>query len=374
MATEPEFPYGGAGDSRAAGLALQTRFRRHAGSLVANHRSPLYARLMYGAADDLAAGGVVADLFEGISTPPGAVPQLRLMAAMHQLVLSDGAPDLARFYPSAGGTEPPDDSWAAAENALRANFDWIKGLGLTVQTNEPGRSAVLFAVLLWLTDRYRLAIRLLELGASAGLNLLADRYCYVAGGEVYGEPTSSLRFEEPWRPPPPIRLRDAAANLRISDRAGCDRSPLDPREAEDRMRLVSYIWPDEPDRIRRIEAAMDIAARAPVPVIRGDASEWLPGALAGRRAGELTVVWHSLVRQYVEPEEWVALQSALREARAAAPELPIVRVGMEPDLDHLAAIELAIDEPGDASPIRLAACGDHGPPVIWERSAARQYD
>lgn len=74
-----QLPYGGAGDTQAGSLQLSARFRRHADSLVRSGRSPLYIRLMRAAADDIDAGGLVARLFAGISTPPGSVPQLRLM-------------------------------------------------------------------------------------------------------------------------------------------------------------------------------------------------------------------------------------------------------------------------------------------------------
>lgn len=322
---------------------------------------------MYGAADDLDAGGIVAELLQGIDTPPGSVPQLRLLAALHELVLTGAAPELGRFYPTAGGGDQPDGAWSAAHDALIENFAWIKvRLERTVQTNEPGRSAVLFGVLLWLTVRYRLAIRLLEVGASAGLNLLADRYCYVVGGAQLGDPSSAIRFQEPWRPPPPISLPDAMRRLRIAARAGCDRAPLDPSDREHRLRLLSYIWPDEPERIRRIELALELATREPAPVVRSAAVQWLPGALQRRRAGELTVIWHSLFRQYVSSEEWTELELSVAAARAADPGRPIVWVGMEPSVSHLAGIEVTLGEDSATAPQRLARCGDHGPPVSWE--------
>jgi hypothetical protein len=370
MSASSDLSYGGAGDSRAGGLQLSDRFRRHADSLVAAHRSPLYARLMHAAADDLVTGGVVAELFERIPVPPGSVPQLRLLAALHELVLAGGAPNLARFYPSAGGTEPPDRTWEAAATALSENFEWIEQrLERTVQTNEPGRSAVLFAVLLWLTDRHGLPIRLLEIGASAGLNLLADRFCYVVDGEPLGDPSSPVRFDDPWRPGPEIRAHGAARSLRISARAGCDRAPLDPRDPEHQLRLVSYIWPDELERIRRLRAALELAARAPVAITSSAAADWLPEALGERREGELTVIWHSLFRQYVSPEEWAALEREVATGLESEPRRPIAWVGMEPRLDHLVGIEVTLREHPHAPALHLASCGDHGPPVIWARAS-----
>jgi hypothetical protein len=203
-----------------AGRTLADRFRAHARALVTGGRSPLYAELMAAAADDLDRGGVVARLFAGLPAPRGSVPQLRLMAALHELVLAGSVPELARFYPSAGGERPPQGAWPWARAALNDHFDWIRErLPRTVQTNEVGRSTVLYGVLLWLADASERRLRLLEIGASAGLNLRADRYAYDVGEAMLGDPSSAVRFQEPWRPGPQIDL--AAAQ----DRCG---SPIAP--------------------------------------------------------------------------------------------------------------------------------------------------
>jgi hypothetical protein len=355
-----QLPYGGAGDSRAGSASLADRFRRHAESLVQSGRSPLYVRLMRAAADDLDRGGQVARLFDGIPAPPGSVPQLRLMGALHYLVLSGQAPGLAAFYPSAGGEEPPGGVWPAARATIDEHFEQIRTrLRRTVQTNEPGRSAVLFPGLLWLTARHRRPIRLLEVGASAGLNLLADRYAYVVGGRELGDPDSPLRFVEPWAPPPPIDLPAAAAALSIAARAGCDPAPLDPSRPDDQLTLLSYIWPDELPRIERMRTALSVAARDPVPVAAGHGSQWLPGALAAACDDELTVVWHSVMRQYVEPDEWAAIERALLERPG------VVRLSMEPAFANHMGMQLTVHDPAGAPATLLAACDDHGLPIRW---------
>ena len=361
MIDRSQLPYGGAGDAQAGRLELSDRFRRHADSLVSSGRSPLYIVLMRAAADDIDARGVVARLFAGIPTTPGSVPQLRLMGALHYLVLSGEAPALAAYYPSAGGDRPVDGVWPVAETAMEEHFDQVRArLHRTVQTNEPGRSAVLFAGLLWLTDRHRRPIRLLEVGASAGLNLRADRYSYVVAGRELGDAASPLRFEDPWTPPPPIDLEATASALRIVARAGCDLSPLDPTRADDRLTLLSYIWPDETRRIDRMRAALSVAERDPIPVAAARASEWLRSALDEVRDGELTIVWHSVMRQYVEPDEWAAIERAL-ERRPDA-----VRLSMEPAFAQHARMQLTVHDPASAPEMRLALCDDHGLPIRWE--------
>jgi hypothetical protein len=354
-----------------ASPTLGDRFRAHARALVAGCRSPLYAELMAAAADDLDRGGVVARLFAGLPVPRGSVPQLRLMAALHELVLAGSVPELARFYPSAGGESPAQWAWPPARAALNDHFEWIRErLPRTVQTNEVGRSTVLYAVLLWLADGSERRLRLLEIGASAGLNLRADRYAYHVGDSTLGDPSSAVRFHEPWQPGPRIDLAAAQDRLRISHRAGCDLAPLDPSLADDRRRLLSYIWPDEPERLQRLQAALAIAARDPLPIARSPASEWLSAELERRRSGELTIVWHSIVRQYVPDEEWTAVIESLREASATRPDSPIVRVAMEPRRDHVVNFAVSLHAEPDGPGQILARCGDHGPPVIWKPPAA----
>ncbi|MEA2478399.1 MAG: hypothetical protein QOJ07_321 [Thermoleophilaceae bacterium] len=351
------------GAVRGPDPTLPERFRRHAASLEHGGRSPLCIALMRGAADDIEAGGPVARLFDGVATPPGSVPALRLLAALHHLVLSGDAPELATFYPSAGGARPPAGVWPAALAALEAGHDRVAGrLTRTVQTNDPGRASVLYAALLWLTERHGLPIRLLEIGASAGLNLHADRYCQVVDGAELGDPASPLRFDEPWRRAPD--LRDAARRLRVVERAGCDLAPLDPGDPGDRMTLLSYLWPDEPERIDRMSAALAVAARDPAPVTAAPAGSWLPGILAATGEPALTVVWHSLLRQYVDPAEWTALEAAF--AQAPRDRGPVVWVSMEPTDDHLRNVALTVRESPDGAERRLARCGDHGPPVVWD--------
>ncbi len=360
MSQTPQLPYGGAGDTEAGRLGLSARFRGHADALVRSERSPLYIRLMGAAADDIDAGGVVARLFAGIPVPPGSVPQLRLMGALHYLVLAGHAPALAAFYPSAGGDRPVDDVWPVAEAAMEEHFDQVRArLHRIVQTNEPGRSAVLFAGLLWLTDRHRRPIRLLEIGASAGLNLLADRFSYVVDGRELGDPASTLRFVDPWSPPPPIDLAAAASALRVVARAGCDLSPLDPTRPDDQLTLLSYIWPDELHRIDRMRAALSVAERGPVPVAARRGSEWLTEALNTGGEDALTVVWHSVMRQYVDEEEWDAIERALEDRPGA------VRLSMEPARSQHARMRLTVYDPVGAPEMVLAVCDDHGLPIRW---------
>jgi hypothetical protein len=316
---------------------LPGRFRRQADAMERGGRSPLYVALIREAADDIEAGGPVAKLFEGIDVPPGSVPSLRLMGALHYLALSGRAPL----------------SLAAVDD----HFDEIhERLHRTVQTNDVGRSAVLYAALLWLVDRHALPVRLLEIGASAGLNLLADRYSYVVGGVELGDPASPVRLAEPLERSPDVDLPAAAARLRVVSRAGCDLAPLDPRSLDDRLTLMSYIWPDEPERLERTRAALELAANDPPPVTRSGAAEWLRG-VEPPRDGALTVIWQSVFRQYLSDDQWADLEAAHPDGA--------VWLRMEPTGDSKADAELTVCEARGEPPRRLALCSHHGAPVVW---------
>ena len=360
-------PFGGGRDQDAGNRSLAERVCRHADTLERGRRSPLYVTLMRGAAVDLDRGGVVAELFAGLPAAPGSVPALRLMAALHRLVLAGGAPELAAHYPSAGGSRLPHEAWPLAAAALRDNFEAIRArLTLTVQTNEPGRAAALYGGLLWLHERHGLPIRLLEVGASGGLNLLADRFGYRVGGETLGEGDSPLTFVEPWIGSPVPAPALTARAMRVTERGGCDIAPLDLASTEDRLTLRSYLWPDEPDRLARVDAALAVAADDPPQVVACAAERWLAQILDTPRSGELTVIWQSVVRQYVGAESWATIEHAIQAAGlAATAQTPLAWLTMEPGEDPLGGFVLSATTWPDATTRQLAIAADHGPPVRW---------
>ena len=344
-------------------------FRARAAVLERDGRSRLYVELMRGAGDDADAGGIVATIFDGDPATPGSVPELRLLAALHHLVLSGGAPELARYFPSAGGDAPPSGAWAVARRALAAHEAFIRDRARhTVQTNEPGRCAALYGGLLWLSERHGLALRLLEIGASAGLNLNADRFRYVVGGEPLGDPSSTLELHEPWHGVPVAEPVAAAARLEVAERGGCDRAPIDPTSQEGRLALRSYIWPDEPERLDRVMRAASIAAQHPVAIDRRSAAAWLAVRLADARPDMLTVVWQSVVNQYLDDGERAAIHSAFASAAAS----PLAWLTLEPPAagSEADSFELRCRErpegDGSGEARLLAHSGYHGPPVIWQ--------
>jgi hypothetical protein len=285
------------------------------------------------------------------------------MAALHYLVLRGQAPALAAYFPSSGGREAPAGAWPVAAATLAERFEEVRErLRHGVQTNEPGRSAALYGGLLWASERLRAPLRVLEIGASAGLNLLADRFAYVVGGELLGEPDSPLRFEEPWRGVPVSDPAAAARRLDVAERRGCDPAPIDARAPGARELLMSYVWPDEPERLARLQSALALASTDSTSVERAAASRWLAGLLSELRA-PATVVTQSVMWQYLSGSEQAAITAAIEAGAACA---PLAWLSLEPGDDATRRFELVARVlPGDER-VLLARCNDHGPPVEWQ--------
>ena len=328
--------------------------------------SPLYAALLEGLAADAESGGIAATLLAPYAGEPLAtVPGLRLLAAVHRLVLEGRLPRLAAFYPTVGGTEPPERAWPSFHSVLVEHADELRPLiAAPLQTNETGRSALLYGGALVVVARTGLPLRLLEVGASAGLNLRMDHFGYRVGGRLLGDPSSPLVLDEPWlgAPPAPVNTR-----LRIVERRGCDPFPIDPASDDGAIRLASLIWAD-PARLARLRAAIAVAEQVPAVVDAATADDWLAERLAEPAPGAATVVWHSVVRQYVDPGRWRRVGDLLARAGAfATVDAPVAHLAFEPDIsadgDYTFSLRLTLWPGGRTE--TLATAGGHGTPVRW---------
>ena len=343
--------------------AVRDAFRQQAQSCAALG-SPLMARLMAGLADALAHGDPVSDAMLGWAGDPASradsVP-LRLAGGLHALVLSGQDPDLAAAY-----ARPDADPTAAALAAIRRHpATLLAWLASPPQTNEVRRSAVLIATAQWLTECFGLPLILSELGASAGLNLLWDHYALAVGGQTFGPPDPVLTLTPDWTGPlPPF------ATPHVTARRGVDLNPPDP--VSDRLRLLAYLWADQPDRIARTRAALDLAAKLRPPVDRGDAGAWLETRLADPQDGALHLVFHTVAWQYFPPQTTSRALAALDGAGARATgSAPLARLGMEADgsTEPGAALTLTL-WPGEKV-IPLGRADFHGRWVDWTAPAPR---
>jgi hypothetical protein len=320
----------------------------------AEHRSPMYADLLMRCAEDVEHDGPVAALLSSRDgLPPQQVLPLRLLGGVHALVLQRLAPELGLYYPSVGGTATDaEDRWRAFLGIVVEQADALQPwLDRTPQTNEPGRSAALLGALRvsarTVGDR---PVRVFEFGSSAGLNLRFDALPIGPGK------------------PMDTALPAAVAPLVVDERHGADLHPIDPTTPDGRLRLTAYVWADDLPRFERLRTALDVAARVAATVEELRAEELLRGVHV--RPGHLTVVWHSIVWQYLDLDERQAVSDELqRLADEATSDAPFAHVSLEPDPElvgrgmlrneiRLRVWPHAIDEVLGLAPA-------HGVPVQW---------
>jgi len=320
---------------------LARRLRRQA-AWCAELGSPLYSSLLESAADDLQLEGPVWGVLAGFEEEQGgAALALRLMGAVHRLVLDDTLPELARHYPSTGGGGDAGAAWAVFRQALVDHRTRIRELlASSCQTNEVGRSAALLGGFLEVAHRTGLPLRILEIGASAGLNLRWDRYRYESSEGAWGDATSPVRFTHSFDEPPPMnRSADVVARM------GCDLEPIDPTSTEGALILRSFIWADQLARMALLDGAIEIAAGMPFEIERVDAGAFLERELARPVRGTATVVYHSVFIQYVPAIGRQRIQAAIEGAQRTAPHgAPVHYLRMEPGQSAEARFEIRLDD------------------------------
>ncbi|HEY4331031.1 MAG TPA: DUF2332 domain-containing protein, partial [Ilumatobacteraceae bacterium] len=288
---------------------------------------------------------------------------LRYLATAHRLALAGDAPLLARHYPSCGGAWDGADITADfLATAARQRQEFVGGVRRNVQTNEVARAAVLASSFALIARRHGAAIDMLEIGSSAGLLSRWDLYHYDTGRSELGDRSSPVSFGPSWwttNPP------DLDVEVRVRHRAASDITPIDCTTADGRLTMLSFIWPDQLERIERLRAALTIAARAPLAVEAADAGSWLARQLArGPQVGAATVVFHSIVWQYLPPATRDGVRESLASAGAlASDEAPLLWLRMEPDTAEHANVRVTT-WPGAAEEV-IAAVGYHGAGIQW---------
>ncbi len=312
-----------------AGTGVRAAFAKQAAICTASG-APFTGRLcgLIGARLDRTStiGRRVMDWTGNPSHEGDALP-LRLAGGLHALARSGQNAALTAVYPPNVAPLDDDRLWDVVTGALGAEAatlaPWLDG---PPQTNEVGRSGGLMAGLLVLSDRFGLPFALHELGASAGLNTRLDRYAYQLGTTAAGDPASSVRLAPEWRgASPPV------ADVRVARRSGVDRKPLDPTDPATRETLSAYVWADQRERLARLEAALDIAAKTSARIDEADAADWLETALpAEPEPGVCRVVMHTIAFQYFPPEVQARVRARIEAAGTlATPEAPVAWLSYE---------------------------------------------
>ena len=254
--------------------------------------SPLYAELARTYADDPLVAAIAGD-----HKPYWEVP-LRLFGGVHYLAL-------------AGRVAAP---WTRFRDVLAEHRDWLARwvAEQPVQTNEVQRSWALLPAFLSVADGRPLD--LVELGASAGLNLFWDRHRYRYGRATWGRSDARLELAGKADGGPPEELFRRSVDVRR--RVGIDRHPVDVTTDEGALLLQAFVWPDQEPRLERLRRAIDVVRAHPPELVQGDFVELLSGLLERRAEDALTVVFHSAAVAYLDDDARSRLGDALEEAGA----------------------------------------------------------
>jgi hypothetical protein len=264
-------------------MPVAERYRRFAAE--ASGRSPLYQRLAMGVAGDR-------DLLALLERLPPAKQQPNLLFAAVQYL---------------GGSQPTFDAFRAF---VLDHADQVAATmaARRTQTNEVGRCALLLPSLATLPG----PLALVELGASAGLCLLPDRYAYRYGTAVVGDPASPVRLTCQPRGPVPV----PAAPPEVVWRRGIDLAPVDLHDPAAVRWLEACVWPDQPHRLARLRAAIRVARANPPLVVQGDLLEQVAPVVAQAPVGATVVVFHSAVTAYLASPDRRRLAALLAELPA----------------------------------------------------------
>ncbi len=286
---------------------------------------------------------------------------LRLAGGLHHLYLTGDAPELAPVYSEELTDQAEID---AIVTALVGKFDarlnpWLDG---PPQTNEAGRGASLMAGLLWLSQRLGPRFELNEIGASAGVNTMMDRYFFDLGGTQVGPEDSPMRIAPEWRGPPP-----PAGPFEILAIHGSDIAPVDLADPAQALRLRAYVWPDAPERMARVDAAIELASRQRPDLVQQDAGDFVRDMLERpQQAGVTRVLFHSIMWQYLPQATRADITQMMERAgEDATVDKPLAWVMLETNRD-IFAHELRVRFwPRGGQWVTLAEAHPHGAWVQW---------
>ncbi len=341
--------------------AVLTAFRNQIAYCQANG-APITARVVAGILTVLEseASNALIERIRRWQGPPlaDALP-LRITGGIHALHLAGEEPQLEPIYRGLVA----DDAGIVGEAMIAHEAPLLPWLDGPPQTNEAGRSSNFIAAMLWLADRgLPPRFECLEIGSSAGINLMLDRYRYDLGGVVVGPNDATMQFAPEWKGAPPPDCRFEFASLE-----GCDVAPVDLTDPAQALRLKAYIWPEHTIRFERMDAAIRAAqARAP-RVTKMNAADFVEDRLAKPQApGTTRVLMHSIVWQYVPEDQQQRVTAAMEKAGAAATaDRPISWIRLEANrTTH--RHELTVRYwPGGEDETMLARAHAHGADIEW---------
>lgn len=329
--------------------------------------APFTAMLVETLPDALAGACLLEDR---VRTWPGdatvdAVP-LRLAAGLHSLVRAGRLRALGGLFPPAA-LPPMAVLSAAVSEALHKETDaLLPWLDTTPQTNEVGRAAAFMAAHLLLARETGLPASVLELGASAGLNMRFPRFSYRLGEVEAGVTGAPVRLEPIWTGADP-----PAADVRILGIRGVDISPVDIRNAAARDRLAAYVWPDHLHRQQRLNGAIAVALADGLAVEEGDAADWMDFVLPSTaRSGEAIVVQHSVAFGYFPAAAQASIAQRLEAlGETARPDAAVAWIALEHAEGTRAELYLTLRLWPGGEVRALGVMTGHGKSMFWNPTA-----
>ena len=254
---------------------------------------------------------------------------LRVAGALHALVLTDQCKKLKDVYPPYHDETTDEILWNAVSHAMQSHADFfIPYLDSAPQTNEVRRSAALLPGFLTIAKETSLPFTLSELGASAGINLCWDSFGYLFDDTSWGNTQSSVQMTPDWKGAAPPE----AVDIQVISRAACDLAPVNYKDADEKLRLLSYIWADQEDRFARTEHALDILDSKNYTVDKADISDWLPERLSLDWKGSVHVIYHTIAWHYQGETACKANQTVIEAAGLqATDDAPLGWLRLEPD-------------------------------------------
>ncbi len=204
----------------------------------------------------------------------------------------------------------------------------------------------------------------MELGASAGLNSLLDRYGYDLGGTRAGDSASPVQLRPVWTGAAP-----PSAGVRVVSRQAVDRHPLDVTDPATRRTLSAYVWTDQRDRLARLNAALDLAVQSPPEIATADAADWLETRLSVEPVpGVCRVVLHTIAFQYFPLEGQARIRAHMAAVGArATTEAPLAWLTFEAEEDGFERRPMLRLKswPGLDEAVALARGQPHGASYDW---------
>ena len=229
------------------------------------------------------------------------------------------------------------------------------------QTNEVRRCGALLPGFLTVAQETGLPLRCLEVGSSAGLLQLWDKFHYRLGEKSWGDPNSPIVVDSDWRGNAPELMSDVT----IAERAGCDIRPIDLADEDARIRMEAYVWPDHTDRVERLRSGMQMVLDNQISVDHADAASWVEQRLADPAKGMATVLFHSITAQYFDDKTAERFEAAITEAgRRATSDAPMAWLSLEHvNYTEFPYLELTIWPGGEKR--RMGQAHPHGHYVDW---------